>query len=489
MDKNNFRIALINPRSENYAGTMPPLGLLYIAAVLEQNGFSVKIFDLAPGDDSQIPPLIAYAPNVVGMTVLTDYAARAKQVAQIVVEKLPQAVFIVGGVHVTALPRESLHEFRAHFGVVGEGETCMLEICNRLLIGASLSDVSGVVWRKGEELVINPPGPFIQDLDTLPFPARHLLRFDKYLVPPGIIRGRWTERSTTVMSSRGCPFSCIWCGSQTTFGRKVRYRSVANVVSEIESLIDNYCIDAVWFVDDTFTLHRERVMNFCDMLVRKKIRLTWGCQAHVTTADEAMFRKMKQSGLAQLDFGVESGSDTVLKNLKKKSTEAETIRAFDLARKCGIRTCATFIFGSPGETMADVEKTFALARRIKPNFTSSFFLTPYPATELWDQIQAHGWRMNIDRSGKGLKKKPMLLIHFTEQELLSIRAKFQKLCAFRNFASVLLNPFFMGKAFLILIQYPHALLAGIRAFLRSWVFDDFLFAVLDDYVKQRVSKK
>jgi len=468
---------------------MPPLGLLYIAAVLEKNGFEVKIFDLHPDDDRDIPSLIAYDPDVVGMTVLTDYFHRAKHVSQIINEKFSRAIFIVGGVHVTALPQESMEEFLAHYGVVGEGERAMLDICSKLSRGEDIQGVPGLVWRKENRVVVNPPGPFIQDLDTLPLPARHLLDFNNYLMPPGIIRGRWTERSTTVMSSRGCPFSCIWCGSQTTFGRKVRYRSVANVVAEIETLMKDYGVDAVWFVDDTFTLNKERVIDFCDTLIRKNIRLTWGCQAHVTTADEAMFRKMKQAGLAQLDFGVESGSDTILKNLQKKSTAAETVRAFDLARKCGVRTCATFIFGSPGETAEDVEKTFELVKKIKPNFASSFFLTPYPATELWDQIQAQGWKVNTDRSGKGLKKRPMLLIHFTEPELLRIRARFQKLCAFRNFASVIFNPAFMAKALLIFVQYPRCIFAGFRAFCRSFVFDDFLFAMLDDYVKRKASKR
>jgi radical SAM superfamily enzyme YgiQ (UPF0313 family) len=489
MNQKNLRIALINPRVESYSSTMPPLGLLYIAAVLEKNDFEVRIFDFNPHDDRDVPALISFNPDVLGMTILTDYLPRAKHISRIIKEKLPNSIFFIGGVHVAALPKESLNELGADFAVIGEGENTMLDICTKISRGEDINDLPGVVWKKDGVIIVNPPKPLIENLDELPFPARHLLNFSNYLMPPGIIRGKWTERSTTVMTSRGCPFNCIWCGGQTTFGRKVRNRSVANVIAELKALKDTFAVDAVWFVDDTFTLNKARVMEFCDSLMAENLHLAWGCQAHVKTADEEMFKKMKQAGLVQLDFGVESGSDIVLKNLKKNSNAEAVKRAFSIARKCRIRTCATFIFGGPGETDKEVEETFKLAKEIKPDFTSSFFLTPYPGTELADMVQTSGWKTNADRSDKGLKKRPMLLIHFPEQELMSIRTRFQKLCAFRNFSSIVTSPSYLIKAFSIFVQYPGAILDGLRAFGKSRVFDDFLFAMLNHYVKKKSARQ
>ncbi|MDD5226363.1 MAG: radical SAM protein [Candidatus Omnitrophica bacterium] len=489
MTPQKIRIALVNPRVESYSSTMPPLGLLYMAAVLEKDGFDVRIFDLSPHHDRDMDALEAFSPDVVGMTVLTDYAVRAKHVSKLIKAKMPRTILFVGGVHVTALPVESLNEFNADYAVIGEGEYVMRDICGHILRGEreKIKDLPGIVWRDQGTVRVNSAHAFIDDLDALPFPARHLLQFENYLMPPGIIRGKWTERSTTVMTSRGCPFSCIWCGGQTTFGRKVRRRSVANVISEIEMLMKTYGVDAVWFVDDTFTLNKTWVMEFCDTLIARNMKLSWGCQAHVKTADEAIFRKMKQAGLVQLDFGVESGSDVVLKNLKKDSTAEEVKRAFALAKKCGIRTCATFIFGAPVETWEDVQKTFDLAKRIKPDFASSYFLTPYPGTELFDLAKANRWTVATDRSGTGLKKKPMLLVRFTEKEIMGIRARFQAQCAFRNFLSLLGNFSYIGKAFSILVRHPSVFGAGCRAFLKSFVIDDFLFAAVDCYVKKRTT--
>jgi len=153
--------------------------------------------------------------------------------------------------------------------------------------------------------------PFIQDLDELPLPARHLLNFEEYLLPPGIIRGHWSERSTTVMTSRGCPFQCIWCGSQCIFGRKVRYRRVENVLDELENaaqrLPGGYGLVCGRYI---YTQQAE-VLQFCKRIREREISLTFGCQAHVKTADEEMFAAMKNAGFVQVDFGVESCSDRV----------------------------------------------------------------------------------------------------------------------------------------------------------------------------------
>ena len=485
----NLKIALVNPRIESYSGTMPPLGLLYIAALLEKSGFNVKIFDISPVDDKDIASIISYSPDVIGITILTDYFFRAKHITGTLKKNLPEAFIVIGGVHVTVLPKESLIDFGVDVGVVGEGEYTMLELCNSLKHNTEWRDIAGIVFMdKNRKIVITAPRAYIDNLDELPLPARHLLNFEEYLLPPGMIRGYWFERATTVMTSRGCPFTCIWCGSQCTFGRKVRYRSINNVMLELQSLIEKHTVDCVWFVDDTFTLKNDRVLEFCDQMQKRKIKLAWGCQAHVKTADFEMFQKMKKSGLVQLDFGVESGSNRILNYLKKNSDAVSIKKAFTLAKKAGIRTCATFMFGSPGEEKEDVLATFKLAREIKPDFTSSFFITPYPGTELMEMAVKKRWKLADDRYDRGLKRRPMLLINFTERDLLKIRKDFQKLFALRNFSGCILNVRYFLKALQILIRYPLGAVTGFRAFIKTFVFDDFLFAFLIYYVSKRSGK-
>jgi anaerobic magnesium-protoporphyrin IX monomethyl ester cyclase len=488
-ETSTIRIALVNPRVESYSSTLPPLGLLYIAAVLERSGFAPRIFDIYPYDDRDFTTLVDYQPDIVGMTILTDYWSRAVEIAALVNSGLPNSTFIIGGVHVTSLPEESLTSLHADIGVIGEGELTMLELCQCISDGQLWQSVSGIIFSNTNgECERTSPRPHIENLDEIPFPSRHLLDFEQYLVPPGIIRGHWTERSTTVMTSRGCPFSCIWCGSQCTFGRKVRNRSVENVVAEIEHLVSRYAIDTVWFVDDTFTLNKKRVLEFCRLMTERNIRISWGCQAHVKTADEEMFLAMKKVGLVQLDFGVESGSNRVLKSLKKDSTDDAIRRAFDIAHRTGLRTTATFMFGSPGETIEDVEQTMQLAQEIRPDFVSSFFITPYPGTELMDLVRANHWEMSR-REDSGLKKGPMLRIHFQAQELMAIRERFQRLFLWRNFSSIFLSPHYMAKAFLLLLRNPGGVWSGMRAFSKSKVFDDFIFAFLIYFVREKMEKQ
>lgn len=481
-----MKIALVNPRIESYSSTLPPMGLLYIASVLERNGFQVSVFDVHPYDDRDIPSLLSYDPDIVGMTVLTDYLSRAKHIAGVIRKNISESLFVVGGVHVTVQPEQSLRELDAHVGVIGEGEYTMLRLCHHLANSSDWRDTRGIVFRDANGRIINTaPRPYIQDLDKLPHPARHLLQFENYLVPPGIIRGHWSERSTTVMTSRGCPFNCIWCGSNCTFGRKVRYRSVDNVLDELELLVRDYSIDTIWFCDDTFTLLKDRVLEFCENILARNIKLNWGCQAHIKTADEEMFKAMKKAGLVQLDFGVESGSNKVLKSLKKKSDAESIQRAFKIAKRAGVRTLATFMFGNPSETEEDIEATFKLAKSINPNFVSSYFLTPYPGTELMQMIEANKWIIMDNRSSYGLKTRPMLQIYFSTEELIDIRKRFQRVFVLRNFFSIVFNPVYLIRMTLLMCQYPGGFLKGIRRFMKTLVLDDFLFEFLNYYVEKR----
>jgi len=481
-----MKIALINPRIEGYSSTLPPLGLLYIGAVLEKEGFDVKIFDIPPGSLNDIDNIVSFNPNIIGVSIITAYATRAKKIIIELKKNLNNSFYVIGGVHPTALPEESIKIFDVDCVVIGEGEKTMKDLCWAIKNESPLENINGILYRDGKGNIIKTfPQSLIEDLDTLPFPARHLINFEKYLFPPGVIRGYWSEKCTSVMTSRGCPYQCIWCGSQIIFGRKVRRRSVENVIREIELLKKEYKIDTIWFVDDTFTLNKKWIKEFCDQLIIKNMDLRWGCQAHVETIDEEMVVLMKKAGLIQLDFGVESGSEKVLKILKKHSNEEKIKNAFKIAKKVGVRTMATFMFGNPGENSEDIEKTLKLAKEIKPNFVSSYFLTPFPGTELMEMAEKNNWLICRNYDLGGLKKEPMMKINFTPKELYKIRARFQREFILSNFFSLLKNIYYMKKTISLILRYPKGVLRGVKAFYKTHVFDDFVFAFLNYYAEQK----
>jgi len=480
-----MKIALINPRIESYSTSLPPLGLLYIGAVLEKEKYDIKIYDPLPNDKTYLEKIIHFNPDIIGVSVLTSYLYRTKYIIEQVREKLKGVIIIIGGVHPTAVPQESFNFLKPDFIVRGEGEYVMRELCLRLKEGKSFENIQGLCYFREGKLLISQPATSIENLDELPLPARHLINFKKYLFPPGVIRGYWSERCTSVMTSRGCPFQCIWCGTQTIFGHKVRRRSVLNVIKELELLIKNYNVDSVWFVDDTFTLDKKWVIEFCNQIITRKIRLKWGCQAHVNTIDEEMLKIMKRAGLIQIDFGVESGSEKVLKALKKGSNIQNIKRAFSITKSLGIRRMATFIFNNPEETEEDIRKTFKIAKEIKPDFVSSFFLTPFPGTELMDIAKERGWLVSDNYLMGGLKKEPLLKIHFTKEKLFKIRRKFQRQFLWTNFFSLIFKPRYLAKIILLFFSYPKGILKGLSLFLKTKVFDDFVFGFLIYYAEKR----
>jgi len=480
-----MRVALVNPRLESWASVLPPLGLLYIGAVLEKEGLQVRIFDISPNNEEKlIQEVIDFQPEIIGLTVVTIHANRAAQVISILKKRL-KSMFVVGGVHTTALPEESLALFQPDCLVLGEGEETMKELC----LGRALGDVNGICYRKNGSMVKTDPREPIPCLDNLPFPARHLIDFQRYLFPPGAIRGYWSERCTSVMTSRGCPFQCIWCGTQTTFGRRVRRRSVGNVIAEIKSLQRDYKIDSIWFVDDTFTLDRNWVIEFCNKLQEEKIRLKWDGNAHVTTIDEELVAVMKKAGLIQLDFGVESGSERVLKALKKNSSPQAIRRAFNIAKKAGVRTMASFMFGNPQESEEDIQATFALAREIRPNFVSAFFLTPFPGTELMEMAKEKRWLVKGYSFGGFITREPLMKINFSSKELHKIRKDFQRQFLWANFSSFFLDLRTLSKMLWIVLRYPKGLLRGLSVFFKTMVFDDLVFNFLVYYAEEQKKGK
>ncbi|MFA6318241.1 MAG: radical SAM protein [Elusimicrobiota bacterium] len=391
-----MKVALINANILDINNVFPPMGILHIGAVLEKAGHQVRLYDFDPNVDQLASKYLAeirqFQPDLVGIGFLTVAHPRASSLVKMLRREVPRAKICCGGIHTTVEPVNVLNEFGVDFCVVGEGEATMAEACERLASGRGLDRVQGLVFRDANRAVVdNGRRDLIPDLDSLPLPARHLIDFETlYVTFPGVIRGK-AIRSTSIITSRGCPYRCIFCGTHNISHWTVRRRSVESVLAEISELVRTYKIEGVFFSDDTFTLNHEWVLRLCRGMLERNIRLTWASSARVDTITEELVLAMKEAGCMQLDFGIESGSEKILKVLRKSFTPDKIRNAVRIAKKFGIRVSASFMIGNPEETDDDIEQTRSMAKELAIDYATFFYTTPFPGTELYTMAKENGW--------------------------------------------------------------------------------------------------
>jgi len=385
------KILLVNPpQATRYP--QPPLGLAMVAAVLENNGYMVRILDLPAlrFSENSLPGVIRQEkPNIVGITAMTPTINSAVSVAKKVKETESNIFVILGGAHATLLPEETLRNTpQIDVTVRGEGEQTTLELVKVLEENPKrINQVLGITYREGDCLKSNPLRPPILDMDTLPFPAYHLLPMGKYRLHPPF------RRRTPVMpiiTSRGCPYRCIFC-SKAVFGKKYRGNSPSYIVDEIRFLNEKFRVKEVKFYDDVFTLDRKRVIAICKLLEEQGIDITWTCETRVNLVDGELLSVMKDAGCYMIEYGVESGNQGILNSLKKDITLEKTIEAFRLTHEAGIETVAYFMLGSPKETSETIRETIEFAKKIDPDFVQFSITTPYPGTELYSLALEEGY--------------------------------------------------------------------------------------------------
>lgn len=362
----------------------PPLGIAYMAGVLQENNIDVEILD-ASAEDMDFKDvekeLLKRKPDLVALTALTPTIGRALETAQVVKETLPDSIVVMGGYHPTFNFIETLEDENVDIVIRGEGEYIMLNLVQALENQSSLHDVKGIVFedKNSKEIVVNPEAPLIQDLDELPFPALNLLPMKKYRLLD------MDTHMTTMITTRGCPMQCSFCSSSAMHGKKIRERSVENIVDEIEYLKTNYDIDTIAFMDDTFTLKKRKVMAICDEILKRNIEIMWGCTSRVDTLDEKLLKKMKEAGCITIFIGVESADQQQLDNMCKNTTIAKIENAFKIAHKLKIRTIASVALGMPGDTKEIMNKTVKFVHKLKPNYAIYSLATPYPGTRFYKE--------------------------------------------------------------------------------------------------------
>jgi anaerobic magnesium-protoporphyrin IX monomethyl ester cyclase len=392
-----MKILLINPAGHeskykkhpviNF--TAIPLGLAYIAAMLEEDGHDVRALDascfqISPEESKKW--VKKFNPGLVGIQAYTPTVNYAVDYADAVKDVVPDAKVMLGGPHPTFMPEQTLNYSKSiDFCIRGEGEYTSVHLVNALEKGTPLKDIKGLSFRNNGNLYHNPDAPLIEDLDALPFPARHLFPIQHYRFFGSRFKG------ASFVSSRGCPFRCSFCSEAALFRNRWRPRSVENVVDEIEYVEGKWKKSIIAFMDDCFALNKKRVWAFCDELKKRKIDCAWGCAMRVDIPDFNMLNKMASHGCGMIYYGVESGEQKILNNVKKGTSTDQTRNVFKWCRRLGIDTVASLAFGFPGETKRSVLRTIQFIIDLKPSFVVFASATPYPGTPFFDQALKNGW--------------------------------------------------------------------------------------------------
>ncbi|MAG10939.1 hypothetical protein CMI44_01340 [Candidatus Pacearchaeota archaeon] len=381
----NYRSIYAYAQKKEITPVFPPLGLAYIAAVLQKGKIPVKILEANANDfnHEQIKKqIMEYSPDVVGITATTSLIEEAHEIAKFCPRKIK---VIIGGIHASSMPQETLEKFdRFDYLVRGEGEFTMLEFIQK----KPLSKIEGLSYREEEKIIHNPSRELNDKLDDLPFPARDLLPMEKYFSV-----GAKQTPSDYILSSRGCPYQCIFCADHLVHGKKFRFRSPENMIQEVEELYKRGVKD--WdFVDDNFTLIMDRVEKFCDMMIEKGLnkKMSWRCAngIRVDRITPELLRRMKKAGCYMVSLGIESGNEQILKNMKKSIDLNKVRLAVKWCKEAGIETRGLFMFGNLGENKQTMEDTINFAKSLDID-TATFHITiPFPNTDYWKIIKKEG---------------------------------------------------------------------------------------------------
>jgi radical SAM superfamily enzyme YgiQ (UPF0313 family) len=413
-----LKTILINPTHAEWARTLP-LGIAYIASVLEKSGLPIDIIDMNTQrmDLTGVKDeLIKRDANIVGITSTTPQIRVSWEIAKLAKQINPNCKVVLGGVHPTALPEESLSTPYVDFVVRGEGEVTFLDLIRALGGNVNLKNVKGLSFKTGGEIIHNPSRPFIGNLDSIPFPARHLFPFPEAYKSPMLKKKLFAD----IITSRGCPGTCIFC-NKSIFGHTFRARSPENVADEIEFLVGKYGVGEIHIADDTFSFDIERAMRICDLIIERNLDIAWSCSngIRVDCVNRELLRKMKKAGCYRVSFGVESGSNEILKRIGKGITLQEARSACEIANDVGLTTIAFYMLGNYGESRETMEKTIAFAKSLNTDYAQFTIATPFPGTALYKLIEKHGKILTKDWERYGIYEEPLFETKDLTRELVA----------------------------------------------------------------------
>jgi len=407
------------------AGKLPPLGLAYIAAALEKNGFQVEIYDnylLERPIEEVKSEVKKRSPEIVGITCSSLTYERSIELAKAVKEVCSSSKVIVGGPHPSYMPQTMLQHPEIDYVVIGEGEQAMVKLATAITKRQEnkvIAKISGVALNVDGGMVKSPP-EFISDLDSVPFPARHLLPMRMY---DRALPYLTVKPVDTMSILRGCPYQCAYCETRELWGTACRAFSPQRVIDEIKHMVDNYGSRGIYFVGDNFTINKQRTSELCRLLRENKIDLKWTCETRADLISKELLESMKSAGCETIFFGVESGSPTIQQKLNKNIDLQEVKRTFELCREVGIRTTTSFMLGIPGETVDDMNATFKFAKSLQADWCMFNIYIACPGSKLYDEVISQGLYDQMDNYLARVKTKD-----FDYDTLVKIQRSFQRNC-------------------------------------------------------------
>jgi len=382
------------------ASTWPPLNLAYLAAIAENRGHEVSIIDGEAENlpvDKILPRIEESKPDLIGITATTPFYHVAADLARNIKQELDDIPIAMGGAHISILEEKAFYPV-LDYAFIGEADESWPKFLNSFEHGGNISSVRGIIYRNNGEVKFTGQAEPVLDLDSIPVPARHLLSLDKYKI--GTLQG--IKTFTTVMTMRGCPFQCIFC-SRKVFGSHVRKRSLNLVIDEMISIISKFNIRHFIILDDTLTLDRKHILDFCDKIISKKLDITFEGSTRANLVDEELISRMAEAGLIRLSFGLESVDPQIRKIMKKEVPLESYEIANRLTNKYNIETLNSCMIGLPGETVHTVRKTLHFLRKSHEIKQANMSIaTPYPGTELYEMTQKgeYGLELLVDDFSK-----------------------------------------------------------------------------------------
>jgi radical SAM superfamily enzyme YgiQ (UPF0313 family) len=390
-----MKTLLINPpREVPQRADLPPLGLAYLAGAIHARGHDVAILEASSYSWKEVRTrLRELEPDVIGVTCWSIERGQAFKTVRLVREVLPHSLILLGGPHPSTYPLTDLLFERCPADIVVkfEGEESVPEILEAYASGASFEGIRGILYKQNGQMLRNAPRAIAKDLDDLPMPRYEGIRLREYNGMPEIRH----LITASMVTSRGCPYNCNFCSAPVMGQGKVRFRSAQNILEEIEMLRDKYDVGAIYFADDLFTTKKKLVMELCERMVDRNLVLPWVAVTSASYVDEDLVRTMKQAGCYRLDFGIESGSPRILRNIAdgkvQKHTIEEAKEAFALCHKRGIRPRAYLMVGNPGEDESTIDETIALMKELRPYDTWGASITMIePGTRLYELAKQKG---------------------------------------------------------------------------------------------------
>ncbi len=386
-----MRVLLLSTPHPLEESPLPPLSLSYLAGVLIHEGIEVRILDFLvtrynPGKLRR--ELEEYRPQLVGATCVTLNYPIARRMLKVCKDFNPQTFTVIGGPHVTfALEDTLLRSPWINAIVIGEGERTLVELARVVGEGKNIHRVTGIAFAEGDTVVKTAAKARVENLDQLPLPARQLLPMARY---------RALGTPCTVTTSRGCPYSCIFCSGRRMFGPKVRFRSPGAVVDEIEQLQRDFGFAKINIVDDTFTLKHDHTRAVCEEMLRRNLNIKWSVFARVDRISEELAQLMNRAGCEWMLFGVESADEEILKTIKKGITPEGVKRGVKIASEAGINVFNSFILGLPGESRDTAHRSLAFGDELYHKYGAKYgfhMLAPLPGTEIYERAKDYGIRI------------------------------------------------------------------------------------------------